>query len=64
MYGKCMCILQVVSELAAGRYEEAKGASDNAKSINCVGIFIGTCVLIINITIIVIYVGYIAAAAI
>ena len=47
-----MYILYVDSEFAAGRYTEAKRASDNAKNINEAGIAIGLFIMYINIVIV------------
>ena len=56
-------ILQVDSEFDAGRYEEARKASDNAKKINQIGITIGVAINIINAILLVIYVSVIAGAS-
>lgn len=53
--------LKVDSEFAAGRYEEARQASDSARNINYVGIGIGTFLIIGYI--IVIIVANVAAAS-
>ena len=55
--------MQVDSEFAAGRYEEARKASDNAKKINQIGITIGVTINIINAIILVIYISAIAGAS-
>ena len=58
-----MHIIQVDSEFAAGRYEEARRASEFAKNINYVGIVIGFCLFIIGVVIIIIDVAMAVAAA-
>ena len=48
----CIYILQVNTEFAAGRYEEAKIASDIAKNINYVALGIGVCLFFLYMGII------------
>ena len=55
--------MQVDSEFAAGRYEEARKASDNAKKINQIGITIGVAINVINAILLVIYISVIAGAS-
>ena len=48
--------MQVDSDFAAGRYAEAKRASDNAENINQVGIGIGILIIIANVTVLVAFI--------
>ena len=57
-----MDIVQVDAEFNAGRYDEAKRASDSARSINYIGFGIGT-FLIIFYVIIIIVANVVAASA-
>ena len=54
--------MQVDSEFAAGRYEEAMRASESAKNINYVGIGIGICLLVIYVILIIVNVAVAVAA--
>ena len=49
--------MQVDTEFAAGRYREARKASENGKNINALGITIGVIIMLINVLIVIFFIA-------